>query len=112
MGILYLMVHFPFVIFVKIGITGKSAERRAKQIDRAVFGFPVPVMVMFLPNVRGIEQALHRMFSGLSVRFYRGDGSTEWFLIPAGLPVFAMGVLYWWGVYETVCIFVKWRVFL
>lgn len=107
MGILYLMVHFPFVIFVKIGITGKSAKRRARQIDRAVFGFPVPVMVMFLPNVRGFEQALHRMFSGLSVRFYRGDGSTEWFLIPAGLPVFAMGVLYWWGVYETVCIFVK-----
>lgn len=98
-GWLYLMVHFPLVVFVKIGITGKSAGRRAKQIDRAVLGFPVPIMVMYLPAVRQFETGFHRLLLPLSARFYRGDGSTEWFWFLAGVPVFLLGVLYWWGVY-------------
>lgn len=98
-GWLYLMLHFPFVVFVKIGITGKTVNGRAKQIDRAMPGFPVPIMVMYLPAVRQFEQGFHRLFSPLSARFYRGDGSTEWFWFLAGLPVFLLGCLYWWGVY-------------
>lgn len=104
-GILYLMIHFPFIWWVKIGITGRSAERRAKQIDRAVLGFPVPVMIMFLPAVEMIEQALHHFFAPLHSRFYRGDGSTEWFWLPAGVAVFAMGLAYWAGLYFTLKIF-------
>ena len=106
-GALYLMLHVPFVVFVKIGITTKTAKKRAAQIDRAVFGFPIPIMVIFLPNVRGFETAFHRMFSGLSVRFYRGDGSTEWFWALAGIPIFGIGVLYWWAIYEGFSIFVS-----
>jgi hypothetical protein len=101
-GWLYLMINFPLVVFVKIGITGKTVKGRARQIDRAVFGIPVPIMVMYLPAVRRFETGFHRLFSPLSTRFYRGDGSTEWFLFLAGLPVFLLGVLYWWGVYLVV----------
>lgn len=92
------MVHIPLVIFTKIGITGVSAFGRAKQIDRAVLGFPIPVMVMFLPGVYSIEQALHKLFNFLNVRFYKGDGSTEWFWFPAGCAVFYAGCWYWYGV--------------
>ncbi len=96
------MVNVPFVIFVKVGITGKTVGGRARQIDKAMPGFPVPIMVMYLPAVRRFETEFHRLFSPLSARFYRGDGSTEWFLFLAGLPVFLLGVLYWWGVYQFV----------
>ena len=99
-GAVYLMLHIPFVFFVKIGITTKTASRRAAQINRAMFGFPVPIMVIFVPNARGVEAAWHRLCADLSVRFYKGDGHTEWFWIPAGVPVFGVGVLYWWGLYE------------
>lgn len=96
------MINFPLVVFVKIGITGKTVKGRARQIDRAVFGIPVPIMVMYLPAVRRFETGFHRLFSPLSTRFYRGDGSTEWFWFLAGVPVFLLGVLYWWGVYLLV----------
>lgn len=101
-GVLYLMIHVPFVWWCKIGITGRTASRRAKQIDDAVFGFPVPVMVMILPGVYVIEQALHGIFAGLNVRFYKGDGHTEWFWFLAGVPVFVMGVAYWWGLINFI----------
>lgn len=100
-GWLYLMLHFPFVVFVKIGITRKTTRGRAKQIDNAVIGFPIPIMVMYLPAVEHFEQGFHRLFSPLSARFYRGDGSTEWFWFLAGVPVLGVGILYWWGVYEV-----------
>lgn len=98
-GFLYLMLHFPFFWWCKIGITGKTAGRRARQIDRAVLGFPIPVMVVYLPAVRMFETAFHRFFSPLSSRFYRGDGSTEWFWLPAAIPVFLFGVGYWYGIF-------------
>lgn len=104
-GILYLMIHVPFVWWVKIGITGRSASKRAKQIDEAVFGFPVPVMIMILPGVYEIEQSLHRALSPLNARFYKGTGHTEWFWIPAAIPVFLMGCLYWWGLYNLLITF-------
>ena len=97
-GVLYLMIHIPCVWWVKIGITGKTASSRAKELDKAVLGFPLPIMVMILPGVYGIEQALHRFFRFLSVSFYKGDGHTEWFWIPAAIPVILLGGLYWMGV--------------
>lgn len=81
--LLYLMVHFPFIVFFKIGITsvGIGAEKRAKQVDRAVIGFPIPIMVLFIPGAYHIEQDLHRRFSWCHARFYRGDGGSEWFIL-------------------------------
>lgn len=102
-GVLYVMMHVPFVVFTKIGITGVGAGKRAKQIDEAVFGFPLPVAIMVLPFVYQIEQFLHALFSPLRVRFYKGDGHTEWFLFIAGAAVF---YLCWWWYWPFV-----WRCF-
>lgn len=95
--LLYLMVHFPFIWWWKIGITSAEigAERRAKQVDRAVFGFPVPIMVLFVPGAYFIEQDLHRLFSPMKCRFYRGDGSTEFFWFLVAPPVFLFMVCMW-----------------
>ena len=95
--ILYLMVHFPFIWWWKIGITGKTAEGRAKQVDKAVFGRPFPVMVVIIPGAYLIEQDLHRRFSFLNQRFYRGDGSTEWFLFPVALVMLPLMLAVWAG---------------
>ena len=81
--LLYLMVHVPFIWFFKIGITSAEigAAKRAKQVDRAVFGFPLPIMVLFLPGAYHIEQDLHRRFSFCHSKFYSGDGASEWFFM-------------------------------
>lgn len=84
--ILYVMIHVPYLVFCKIGITGVSIRGRAKQVDRAVFGFPVPVFFCIVPfGAKWIETALHDLMAGFSARFYRGDGSSEWFWFPAGI---------------------------
>lgn len=96
--ILYLFVNFPLVWFCKIGITRKSARRRAKQVDRAAPGIPIPVFILFAPFLAyPIEQALHWMMDGLNMRYYKGDGSTEWFFILAALPALAVMALGWLG---------------
>lgn len=89
------MVHFPFVWWCKIGITSRTAKARAKQVDRAVFGRPVPVMAVWIPGAWHIEQDLHRRFSWLNCRYYRGDGSTEWFWFPAALIVYPLMWAVW-----------------
>lgn len=93
--ILYLMVHFPFLWWWKIGITGKTAKSRAKQVDRAVFGWPVVVMVVPIPGAYLIEQDLHRRFAFLNCRYYRGDGSTEWFWFPVVAVVLPFMLAVW-----------------
>jgi hypothetical protein len=93
--ILYLMVHFPFLWWWKIGITGKTAKGRAKQVDRAVFGWPVVVMVVPIPGAYLIEQDLHRRFAFLNCRYYRGDGSTEWFWFPVAALVLPFMLAVW-----------------
>lgn len=94
--ILYLMVNLPFFWFWKIGI-GYDAWKRAKQVDRAVWGFPFPVMILFLPGAYQVEQDLHRHFSWCNIRYYKGDGASEWFLIFVAPIVFALMVCGWIG---------------
>ena len=94
--VLYLMVNFPLVIYWKIGI-GFDAWKRAKQVDRAVFGMPIPVMVLFIPGAYYVEQDLHRTFAALNTRYYNGDGSSEWFWFPVAPVVFALMVSGWLG---------------
>lgn len=92
-GILYLMVHIPFFVFWKIGITGVrvGASARARQVGKAVFGFPLPVFFVPVPFCYHIEQWLHRSLKPLNVSFYKGDGHTEFFWFPAA--VFALAVM-------------------
>ncbi len=94
--VLYLMVHVPWFMFWKIGI-GHDAFKRAKQVDRAMFGFPFPVMALFIPGAYFVEQTLHRQLSFFSVKFYDGDGSSEWFLFPVAPIVFLLMLSGWLG---------------
>ena len=107
--ILYLFVNFPLVWFCKIGITRKSAKRRARQVDRAAPGMPIPIFILFAPFLAyPIEQGLHWLMDGLNFRYYKGDGSTEWFFILAALPalaVMALGWLLWLAVIYKVWLY-------
>lgn len=86
--IVYMLLHIPCVWRVKIGITGRSYKARAKQVSRAFVGIAVPVGIIFVPFfAKQIEDAFKFFFKPLKTRFYRGDGSTEWFLILVA-PVF------------------------
>lgn len=105
-GILYIFIHLPFFIFFKIGITGLGigASKRAKQVGRAVFGFPVPIFFVPIPFCYATEQFLHRMFKGLNVRFYDGDGASEFFWFPVVAFVIPIMVAIWTG-YAAVIVF-------
>lgn len=98
-SLLYLQVHFPFIIFWKIGIVSwaKGAGKRAAEIDRAVFGWPIPVMILWMPGAYQFEQFLHRRLSWLNVRFYKGDGASEWFLFVVAVPVFLLMWAIWFA---------------
>lgn len=89
--VMYLMINLPLVFFVKIGITGKSASKRAKGLNRSVPGLPIPIFFCVIPGAYYLEQWLHRSLSGLSVRYYSGDGGSEWFWILAA--PFALAVM-------------------
>lgn len=86
--ILYLMINFPLVFLVKIGITG-NLQQRKKDISDTTIGIAVPVIAFYLYNAHGLEQWLHRVLAPLNIRL-KGSGGTEWFLILAlviALPV-------------------------
>ncbi len=92
------MVHVPFIFFWKIGITGQSASRRAKNIDGQMFGFPFPVFFVIIPGAYHVEQWLHRSLKPLNVRFTQASGKNEWFWFPAA--VFALVIMaVFWAVY-------------
>ena len=97
---MYLLIHCPFFWWVKIGITsvGIGAAKRAKNLDRAMFGFPVPIFFVIVPNAYGIEQELHRWFRRLNCKWYSGDGASEFFWFPAAFQVLAI-MLTIWGLY-------------
>ena len=95
------MIHFPFVWFVKIGFAHTSAIKRAAALDKAVFGVFVPVCAVAIPFAYAVEQWWHRKFKWLRFRFYKGDGSTETFWLPAGIPVLAFMAIVW-GVYAWI----------
>lgn len=81
--LLYIMIHVPFLIFLKVGITSWfiGSFKRAKSIDREMIGFPVPILILPIPGAYYIEQALHRMMKNFKVKFYNGSGKEEWFLL-------------------------------
>ena len=92
------MVHFPFVWWVKIGYAHTSAVKRAAALDKAVFGVFIPIGILVIPFAYTVEQYFHRLCRRLRFRFYRADGSTETFWLPAALPVLAF-MLFVWGLY-------------
>jgi len=102
------MVHFPLVIFFKVGITSLSigAKGRAKSIDREMPGVPIPIFILPLPGAYRVEQALHHILKKTKVVFYKGSGCTEWFLLSPLFVVLPIMIMIW-GLYLMLfdCIF-------
>ena len=98
--LLYIMVHFPMIIFFKVGITSISigAKGRAKGIDREMPGIPIPILILPVPGAYHIEQELHRMMARFRVDFYKGSGHSEWFFL-APIFIAAPIMLTVWGLY-------------
>jgi hypothetical protein len=94
-GIWYLMINIPLLIFVKSGITGNTARKRAKQVSKAAPGIAIPIF--FVPTFFSweLEQWSHRTLRTINVRYYRGDGHTEWFLLPAIFLIIPAMVCVW-----------------
>ncbi len=119
--IVYLMIHFPFVWWWKIGFAHYSFVKRAVALDKAVFGLFIPVGVVIIPFAYPVEQWFHRTFKPLHFRFYRGDGSTEtyWFVIAP--VVYAFMCFVWFAYFYLVgevfgfdggscfCSFMQWQ---
>lgn len=110
-GLLYLMANFPFVWWVKIGITGVGVLKRAKNIDIDMPGVPVPVAFVPAPFVYQIEQTLHDLCSPIRCRFYRGSGHTEWFWFPAAAPALVVIGGVWAGYVWLVDYYAGTRIF-
>jgi hypothetical protein len=98
--LLYCMVHIPCVWRFKVGITSLNigAKKRAANIDKAMFGFPLPIMVLPVPFAYAIEQEMHRIMRAWKTDFYRGDGHTEWMIL-APLFFTVPIMLSVWGLY-------------
>lgn len=99
----YVLIYFPQIWMVKIGYSGVSVGNRAKSVSKAVFGVALPVAVMALPFAWHIEQAMHDLFRGLYVNFYKGQGHRETFIFPAHIAI----LIVWFGMYVDF-LAVKW----
>ena len=98
--LLYCMIGVPWCWWVKIGIThiGIGALKRAFSIDKAMIGFPFPIMVVPIPGAYYFEQRIHRILKPINFRFYKGDGGSEWFWFFAAFFVIPV-MLAIWGPY-------------
>ena len=98
--LLYCMACFPWVWKFKVGITSLSigAAKRARDIDREMFGFPIPIMIVPVPGAYYIEQEMHRIMRRFNTRFTSASGKSEWFnVVPLFFTVPIM--LSIWGLY-------------
>lgn len=87
---LYIMVNVPFVWWWKIGISNRT-DLRKKQVSAAAPGLAVPIGVFWVGNALAVEHWLHQAFAPLNVRYYKGDGHSEWFWFPAGMAAWLIG---------------------
>jgi len=96
-GIVYVMIYFPAIWFVKIGYTGTRSgiSKRAKSVSRSAPGIAIPVGFMVLPFAWHIEQFFHNLFGGLRSSFYKGDGHTETFFFPAHIMIVIVWAVMW-----------------
>ncbi len=71
----------------KIGISNSPEIHRQKQVSKAAPGRVVLVCTWSVRNAYRWEQTFHKICAPLSVRYYSGDGYSEWFLFPAAALV-------------------------
>lgn len=82
--LLYCLCNIPLVWIFKVGIVrvGKGAFNRAKEVDKAMPGIPIPIMAVIIPfGAYRVEQEMHRIMRRWRVDFYKGDGHTETFIL-------------------------------
>lgn len=100
---LYVLINIPLIWIVKIGITG-NLSRRIRQIDRSAIGWDVPIFAVKIRFAYAVEQSIHRLCSGLRIRFH-GSGKTERFFVLAALPAILVAVIVFvleWIVYLSI----------
>lgn len=78
---IYIMLHIPFFVICKIGIS-KNTKRRAKDVSDSIVGFALPICAVKSKYAFQIEQWMHEQLKVLNVKFH-GSGKTEWFWLPA-----------------------------
>jgi hypothetical protein len=97
LGINYLLVNIPLVIFCKYGYTGLNVgvKKRTAGINKDMPGFPIPVFFVITFFAYDVEQAVHRLMKPLRANFYKGSGHTETYWVLALLPAFCIMVVLW-----------------
>lgn len=81
---LYLIGHVPYIIFVKLGITG-NLKRRKTQIAKKVPGTVFVICSARIPLAWHLEQKIHRVLSPF--RVMTACWGKEWYLFPVIIVV-------------------------
>ena len=95
-AMIYVHINIPYLIFCKIGYTriGRLGTRR-REVDKHAPGWLVTIFFVPVPGALYIEKEIHKMCAFLRVRFYRGDGKTEWYYLPAAIVPILFGLMVW-----------------
>lgn len=97
LGINYLLLNVPFVVFCKYGYTGLNVgvQKRAAGIDKDMPGFPIPIFFVVTFFALDVEQWVHGLMKPLRANFYKGSGHTETYWFLAILPAFCIMCILW-----------------
>lgn len=79
---IYIKIMFPYICWIKIGITGNLKARTKANSDKLP-GIVIPVAVAFIPFAWQLEQWLHSWLP-FNVRFKRFGKECYW--LPAIIP--------------------------
>mgnify|MGYP001810770165 CR=1 FL=1 len=96
-GINYLLINIPLLVFCKYGYTGLGVgvKKRTAGINRDMPGFPIPVFFVITFFAYDVEQFVHNLMKPLRVNFYKGSGHTETYWALAILPAFCIMCVLW-----------------
>ena len=111
-GINYLLINIPLLVFCKYGYTGLhvGVKKRTAGIGRAMPGFPFPIFFVITPFAYQIEQIVHWLFNPLRANFYKGDGHTETYFVLAVIPALLI-MCALWAINIFIALFL-WRIFV
>lgn len=79
---IYLLVNFPYVNRIKVGITG-NLSARTKNITETTKGRAITVLALKMFWAWQIEKSIHNCLSAFNRPFSVGSGRTEWFSFAA-----------------------------
>ena len=111
-GINYLLINVPLVVFCKYGYTGLDVgvKKRTAGINRDMPGFPIPIFFVITIFAFSFEQAFHNVMRPLRANFYKGSGHTETYWILAILPALVYMIALWAG--NIYLVMFLWKTFV